>query len=158
MAGAALAVEVIFSALHLIPAHRPLQVMQESIRWNYTSILDLFFIAVSALLLVRFLRTGGPAMLREMGNAAADPNTEPHSCCHEEPAVVAAHDCCHVDPAPIAKAECRESETASVRSCCQPEHETAKTAADCCHPPPAATHDCCQAEAEPAPVATHDRH
>jgi hypothetical protein len=157
MAGAALAVEVIFSALHLIPAHRPLQVMQESIRWNYTSILDLFFIAVSALLLVRFLRTGGPAMLREMGNAVADPNAEPHSC-HEAPAVVAGHDCCHVDPAPITKAECRESETASARSCCKPEPETAKTAADCCHPPPAATHDCCQAEAEPAPVATHHRH
>src|ERR1035437_6485253 len=74
MAGAALVVEGLFSALHLVPAHRQLEVMQESVRWNYTSVLNVFFIIVSALLLVRFLKTGGPAMLREMGNAPADPD------------------------------------------------------------------------------------
>src|ERR1700684_2733509 len=35
MAGAALVVEALFGALHLIPEHRQLMVMQESIRWNY---------------------------------------------------------------------------------------------------------------------------
>jgi uncharacterized membrane protein YraQ (UPF0718 family) len=96
MAGAALVVEALFGALHLIPMHRQLMVMQESVRWNYTSFLNVGFLIVSALLLVRFLKTGGPAMLREMGNAPADPNAEAHSCCHEEPAVVAeVKDCCH---------------------------------------------------------------
>ena len=132
MAGAALVVEGLFSALHLIPAHRQLEVMQESVPWNYTSVLNVFFIIVSALLLVRFLKTGGPAMLREMGNAPADPLTEAHSCCHEEPVAVVAHDCCH--PEPVA---------AVVHDCCHEEPATA-AAHDCCHaePEPAAKHDC----------------
>jgi len=124
MAGAALVVEALFGALHLIPAHRQLMVMQESVRWNYTSVLNILFLVVSALLLVRFLRTGGPAMLREMGNAPADPNAAPHHCCEPAPAV--AHDCCHPEP-------------------------TAAAAEDCCHAEasPVAIHDCCQPASEP---------
>ena len=103
MAGAALVVEALFGALHLIPAHTAVEVMQESIRWNYTSVLNVVFLAVSALLLVRFLKTGGPAMLREMGGAAPIPNAEPHSCCHEEPvAVWLQHSCCHEEPVAVA--------------------------------------------------------
>ena len=85
MAGAALIVEALFSALHLIPAHHQLAIMNASITWNYTSILNLVFLALSALLLLRFLRTGGPAMLREMGNVPAAPTAAPHSCCHSDP-------------------------------------------------------------------------
>src|ERR1039458_10230058 len=56
--------------------------------------------ALGAALLVRFLKTGGPAMLREMGNAPADSNAEPHSCCHEEPVAAGAMaHCCHEEPA-----------------------------------------------------------
>jgi hypothetical protein len=145
MAGAALVVEGLFSALHLIPAHRQLEVMQESVRWNYTSVLNVFFIIVSALLLVRFLKTGGPAMLREMGNAPADPLTEAHSCCHDEPVAVVAHDCCHPEPVAV------------VHDCCHPAPAPA-VVHDCCHeePAPAAAHDCCHAEPEPA--AKHDCH
>jgi uncharacterized membrane protein YraQ (UPF0718 family) len=145
MAGAALVVEGLFSALHLVPAHRQLEVMQESVRWNYTSVLNVFFIIVSALLLVRFLKTGGPAMLREMGNAPADPLTEAHSCCHDEPVAVVAHDCCHPEPVAV------------VHDCCHPAPAPA-VVHDCCHeePAPAAAHDCCHAEPEPA--AKHDCH
>jgi hypothetical protein len=32
--------------------------------WNYTTILDILFLILAAALVVRFLRTGGPAMLR----------------------------------------------------------------------------------------------
>ena len=70
--------------------------MNASITWNYTTVLNLIFLVLSALLLLRFLRTGGPAMLREMGNAPADPNAAPHSCCEPEPIRA----CCHSDPAP----------------------------------------------------------
>ena len=151
MAGAALVVEALFGALHLIPAHSQLHVMQESIRWNYTSMLNLLFLAVSALLLVRFLRTGGPAMLREMGNAPADPMAA-HSCCHPEPEpVAAAHDCCHEELAPVA-----------AHDCCHPKAEVvAEIKQDCCHSEPAAMvkHDCCHAEpvaaADSAPESTH---
>jgi uncharacterized protein len=116
MAGAALAVEAIFGGLHLIPAHTHLMVMEEAVRWNYTSMLNVIFIAVSGLLLVRFLKTGGPAMLREMGGDAHDPNAAPHSCCHEEEPVAKhscheekrvvaapAHDCCDERPEPVAR-------------------------------------------------------
>ncbi len=123
MAGAALAVEGIFSALHLIPAHHPLMLMQESIRWNYTSVLNIFFLIVSALTLVRFLKTGGPAMLREMGNGPADPLAEPSSCCHEEPVAVKQHDCCEPEPVAVAQHDCCAP---------TPEPETIRGAGDCC--------------------------
>ena len=98
IAGAAVIVEALFSALHLIPAHRQLAIMNAAVSWNYTSVLNILFLLVSLLLLIRFLKTGGPAMLREMGNAPADPDAAPHFCCHSEPAPT--HSCCHADPEP----------------------------------------------------------
>ncbi len=100
MAGAALLVEALFSALNLIPAHHQLAIMHASITWNYTSVLNVIFLALSALLLIRFLRTGGPAMLREMGNAPSTPAAAPHSCCHSEPVPAPTHSCCHTEPEP----------------------------------------------------------
>jgi hypothetical protein len=44
--------------------------MEEAIRWNYTTWLDIVFLIVALLLTVRFLRTGGPAMLRMMSEPA----------------------------------------------------------------------------------------
>ena len=84
MSLAALAVDWIFAALHLIPAHGHAAIMQESIRWNYTSILNIIFLAISALTFVRFLRTGGPAMLRMMDDNTppADDHAPAHHCCH----------------------------------------------------------------------------
>lgn len=81
MALAALAVEFLFRALHLVPHARHAQVMQEAIRWNYTSVLNLVFLAVAALLLWRFLRTGGPAMLRMMDETPVEGQEGKH-CCH----------------------------------------------------------------------------
>jgi hypothetical protein len=69
MTAAALVVEFLFGALHLIPQHRSAQIVQESIRWNYTSVLNIVFLAFAALLVVRFFRTGGPKMLRMMSTA-----------------------------------------------------------------------------------------
>jgi uncharacterized membrane protein YraQ (UPF0718 family) len=98
---AALAVEAIFAALHLIPAHHPLTLMQESISWSYTSVLNLIFILISALLLVRFLRTGGPAMLREMSGPPPSLDAAPHSCCTPEPVPTPAASCCHPHAEPL---------------------------------------------------------
>ncbi len=82
MSLAALAVEFLFAALHLIPAHGHAPLMRESIRWNYTTILNIIFLIITALLLWRFLRTGGPAMLKMMDHPP-DPNDETaHHCCH----------------------------------------------------------------------------
>ncbi len=81
MSLAALAVDFLFSALHLIPAHGHARVMQESVRWNYTSVLNILFLVVTAVLLVRFLKTGGPAMLKEMDEAPSEGDGHPN-CCH----------------------------------------------------------------------------
>ncbi|HEX3569288.1 MAG TPA: permease [Acidobacteriaceae bacterium] len=138
MAAAALVVEGIFGVLHLIPTQRNAMIMHEAITWNYTTVLNIIFIALSGVLLIRFLKTGGPAMLREMGGAASDPNAEPHHCCADEPAQVAAHSCCHepeVLTAPAAhsccgsKAEMVETVQAET-SCCAIESERA--AQSCC--------------------------
>ena len=75
MAGAAYVIEVAFGLLHLIPSGRTAHVMTEGISWNYTTWLDLAGLALSALLLWRFLTTGGPEMLRMM---KADPNAKGH--------------------------------------------------------------------------------
>ncbi len=67
MVFAGLVVEILFSALGLIPDERDAKVVEASVTWNYTTYLNLIFIALSVVLVVRFLRTGGPAMLRMMG-------------------------------------------------------------------------------------------
>jgi hypothetical protein len=82
MALAALAVELIFGALHLIPQQRSAQIVEEAIRWNYTTFLNLAFLALAAILLIRFLRTGGPEMLRMMSGSGGQSLEHPHAA-HE---------------------------------------------------------------------------
>jgi uncharacterized membrane protein YraQ (UPF0718 family) len=71
MAGAALIAELIFGALDLIPVQRNARVAEASVTWNYTTWLNIFFLILAALLVWRFLKTGGPAMLRMMNRPAA---------------------------------------------------------------------------------------
>ena len=66
MALTAVAIEFLFQALHLIPAQRRALVMEEAIRWNYTTVLNLAFLAVAGLLIWRFFTTGGPKMMSKM--------------------------------------------------------------------------------------------
>jgi uncharacterized protein len=66
MAFAALMIEFLFDLLGLIPSQRSAQIAEMSIRFNYTTVLNIVFLAVAALLLVRFFRTGGPKMLAHM--------------------------------------------------------------------------------------------
>src|SRR6266853_1067815 len=70
MAGAALIVELIFGALGLIPAQRNARVVETSITWDYTTWLNIAFLALAGLLVWRFLRTGGLGMLRMMNRPA----------------------------------------------------------------------------------------
>lgn len=73
MAVAALIVELIFSAARFVPAQRNARVVEASITWNYTTWLNIAFIALAALLVVRFAKTGGPAMFRMMNKPAERP-------------------------------------------------------------------------------------
>jgi uncharacterized protein len=61
------AVELIFGGFGLVPDHGQAEVMQESVRWNYTTWLNIMALLVTAVLLVRFFRTGGRQMLAMMG-------------------------------------------------------------------------------------------
>ena len=66
MAAAGLIVELIFGGFALIPSERQARVVEAAITWNYTSWLNLAFLLLAGLLVGRFLKTGGPAMLRMM--------------------------------------------------------------------------------------------
>jgi uncharacterized membrane protein YraQ (UPF0718 family) len=70
MVGAGYIVEIIFGAADLIPEHRDVMVMEQGITWNYTTWLNIAFLILNALLLIRFVRTGGIPMLRMMGGSA----------------------------------------------------------------------------------------
>jgi uncharacterized protein len=71
MAAAGLLVDLVFEAVGLVPTARNAKVVEASITLNYTTVLNLLFLALAAVLVVRFLRTKGPEMLRMM-SAPAD--------------------------------------------------------------------------------------
>jgi uncharacterized protein len=66
------AVELIFTALHLVPEERNATVTEAQISWNYTTWLDIAFLALAAVLVVRFVTSGGVPMLRTMGGGPDD--------------------------------------------------------------------------------------
>jgi YHS domain-containing protein len=64
--------EVLFAELGLIPSDRNVAAISQGPSWNYTSVLNAVFLVLSALLVWRFLRTRGPAMLAMMDEPIAD--------------------------------------------------------------------------------------
>jgi hypothetical protein len=78
MALAGYVVELVFGAAGLVPATRAANVADLGFAWNYTTWLNLGFLVLAAVLVWRFLRTGGPAMLRQMEHAPAGEHAHPH--------------------------------------------------------------------------------
>src|SRR6266571_4756300 len=76
MAAAGYVVEFLFEALGIIPHDRNVVAITEGIQWNYTSILNIIFLILAAVFVIRFIRTGGLPMLRMM-------NTPEHEMHHE---------------------------------------------------------------------------
>ena len=72
MAAAALVIELVFAGAGLIPGERSAKVVEASVTWNYTTFLNIAFLALAAVLVWRFLRTGGLPMLRMMNRPAAE--------------------------------------------------------------------------------------
>jgi uncharacterized membrane protein YraQ (UPF0718 family) len=66
MAFAAWVIELLFGIFGLVPKQRYAEVVEASITFNYTTLLNLVFLGIAAFLVVRFLRTGGPKMLSHM--------------------------------------------------------------------------------------------
>ena len=61
--------ELLFGVTGLIPTQRSARVMEEGISWNYTTWLNIGFLVLAVVLVVRFVRTGGLSMLRGMGGS-----------------------------------------------------------------------------------------
>jgi hypothetical protein len=60
-------VELVFGALGWQPARSSAHLPTEGITLNYTTWLNVAFLVLAVLLLIRFTRTGGVPMLRMMG-------------------------------------------------------------------------------------------
>jgi hypothetical protein len=55
---AGLVVETLFDILGLIPDERNAKLVEARVTWNYTTFLNIAFLALTAVLVVRFLRRG----------------------------------------------------------------------------------------------------
>ena len=66
MAAAGYVVEFVFGALGIIPTNRNVTATTEGVSWNYTTFLNIIFLFQAAILVIRFIRTGGLPMLRMM--------------------------------------------------------------------------------------------
>ena len=73
MAAAGYVIEIVFGALGLIPSGpRHASTGTEGLQWNYTTVLNIIFLLLAAVLVWRFFTTGGQAMLAAMGGGPDD--------------------------------------------------------------------------------------
>ena len=66
MVMAGLMVELVFKAFGLVPRERAAVVLEPHVALNYTTGLNVIFLGLAGVLLVRFFKTNGPTMLRMM--------------------------------------------------------------------------------------------
>ena len=62
-------VELLFGGLGLIPSQAEAKIPEGGVSWDYTTFLNIAFLLLAAVLVIRFLRTGGMMMLKMMGGA-----------------------------------------------------------------------------------------
>ena len=72
------AVELLFQALGLVPDQRSATVTEAAFSWNYTTWLNLVFLALAAVLVTRFVRTGGVPMLSQMNGSGGGDEDQAH--------------------------------------------------------------------------------
>jgi hypothetical protein len=83
MVAAGYVIELVFGVLHLIPQDRAAKVADASVQWNYTTFLNIGFLALAGVLIVHFIRTGGVPMLKMMNGGPDDMADHVHgSHCH----------------------------------------------------------------------------
>jgi uncharacterized membrane protein YraQ (UPF0718 family) len=70
------ATEFLFGAVGLVPSGRHAKVIEASVHWNYTTVLNIIFLVIAAAIVVRFVQTDGIPMLRMMGGGPDDE----HAC------------------------------------------------------------------------------
>ena len=82
MVAAGYVVEFLFGVLGIIPTNRNVSAITEGVSWNYTTILNIFFLILAAVFVIRFIRTGGLPMLRMMSKPEND--MAQHDMAHHE--------------------------------------------------------------------------
>ena len=73
MAAAGFIVELLFRAIGWVPAVRRAVVLKPHVVVNYTTVLNTVLLAIAAIFVARFLRTGGIEMLRMMNRPMSGP-------------------------------------------------------------------------------------
>lgn len=71
MVAAGYLVELLFGVTGLVPDGPVANVLERGISWNYTTWLNIAFLVLAGVLVVRFVRGGGLPMLRQMGGDPA---------------------------------------------------------------------------------------
>ena len=69
MVVAGYAVELVFGGLGLVPDRATAKIPDSGVSWDYTTWLNIVFLILAAVLIIRFVRTGGGAMMKMMGGA-----------------------------------------------------------------------------------------
>jgi uncharacterized membrane protein YraQ (UPF0718 family) len=69
MAAAGYVIELVFGGLGLIPDRASAKVPDMGVSWDYTTWLNIVFLVLALVLIIRFARTGGGMMLKMMGGA-----------------------------------------------------------------------------------------
>jgi uncharacterized protein len=87
MVAAGLVVEIVFGWLGLIPeGPRNAKVVDASIQWNYTTVLNIVFLILAVVLLIRFFRTGGRQMMAMMKQPVGAGHAGDHGDMHDHSA------------------------------------------------------------------------
>lgn len=78
MVAAGYCIEGLFALLRLTPHIRNAAVLASHITLNYTTILNLIFLALASVLVWRFMRTGGPMMIKMMNQSSEESGHDRH--------------------------------------------------------------------------------
>ncbi|HEV2633967.1 MAG TPA: permease [Actinocrinis sp.] len=78
MAAAGYVVDAVFGGLGLVPDRGKAKLPSGGISWDYTTWLNVAFLTLAAVLVLRFLTTGGAAMLKMMGGSPDSEHERDH--------------------------------------------------------------------------------
>jgi uncharacterized membrane protein YraQ (UPF0718 family) len=78
MAAAGYAVEFLFALFKITPTNRNITILLSNITWNYTTLLNIIFLVIAAILLIRFFKTNGPGMLIMMRGSPQENHAHHH--------------------------------------------------------------------------------
>src|SRR5262249_60440021 len=86
MVAAGLIVEFVYEGFGLEATHRNAKVVDASVAWNYTTVLNIVFLSLAAVLIRRYFRYGGGWCMLKMMNAPMEHSHHgDHGHVHDRP-------------------------------------------------------------------------